>query len=560
MPSALGSFLKTPHSVTLETIWRLMDGGSWTQQFQHPAPKPVSLEGRHRQTNSSPTISVLDIMGISHEDMGISLDEWTSLQKALDWQSPDKEITQLNLSTSPVHSTFSIVGLGDSYKVGEKIHVIITARDHNNNLKPYGGDFFQAKLFNSKLKASVFGEVVDYRNGTYSVDLLLPWEGQAQVSVRLVHSSEVVQSLKKYRESSFPRSHYKGYFEGPGPNGERISEVVECNLKWGPNGSWIKGNCCCEYKDIKKGTVWQCERPKTLSCDNWVYHSSGPLENPLNPIEKKLFTKKLTNVALTGDTHIFVHPNTTGIGSMERCRPGLKTPVPAGFYLHDIWKSFVCNTKRFSPPEMGNCLKNKIVYLMGDSTARQWFEYFEQKVPGLRRMDLHTYHIGGPLMAVELKNNIIVHWRMQGVPLKFSKMPITDLHYLSNDIDEIAGGHHAVVVFTICAHLVFHPLTFYVHEVAKIRQAVVALLSRAPDTTVIIKSGNTAGLKNIFQSDWYALQLNTVMREMFRDINGVIYLDVWQMTSCHYLPEDLHPGPVIIANEVDMLLSYICPT
>ncbi len=27
----------------------------------------------------------------------------------------------------------------------------------------------------------MYGEVVDHRNGTYSVTLLLPWEGQAQV-------------------------------------------------------------------------------------------------------------------------------------------------------------------------------------------------------------------------------------------------------------------------------------------------------------------------------------------------------------------------------------------
>ncbi len=117
-------------------------------------------------------------------------------------------------------------------------------------------------------------------------------------------------------------------------------------------------------------------------------------------------------------------------------------------------------------------------------------------------MDLHTPRTGGPLMAVELKNNIIIHWRPHGVPLRFTKMLITDLHYIGSDIDEIAGGPHAVVVFTILAHLFFHPITFYVHEVAKIRQSVVALLSRAPQTTVIIKSGNTAGLKVLdhFQS------------------------------------------------------------
>ncbi len=137
----------------------------------------------------------------------------------------------------------------------------------------------------------MYGEVVDHRNGTYSVLLLLPWEGQAQVFVRLEHSSEVVQILKKYRDSSFPRSHYNGHFEGLGPEKNKIREVVQCNIKWGAEGSWRRGNCCCEYKDIKTGTVWQCERPNKLSCDKLVYHSKGSLENPLNPFEKQLFAK-----------------------------------------------------------------------------------------------------------------------------------------------------------------------------------------------------------------------------------------------------------------------------
>ncbi|RXN32987.1 NXPE family member 3-like protein [Labeo rohita] len=74
-------------------------------------------------------------------------------------------------------------------------------------------------------------------------------------------------------------------------------------------------------------------------------------------------------------------------------------------------------------------------------------------------------------------------------------MPMIDLPYISNYIDTIAGGPHAAIAFTYAAHLVLHPITFYVHKVAKIRQSVVSLLSRAPETTVIIKSGNTAGIK-----------------------------------------------------------------
>ncbi|XP_043106406.1 NXPE family member 3-like [Puntigrus tetrazona] len=527
-------------------LWAL-NYGIHMKSVQLPKHKPAP------RNNSSSVISAFD--------MGISDEEWERLQTALDWPFPDQEITHLNQSTSPVHSTFSIVGLKESYKVGEKISVTITARDHQKKLKTYGGDFFKARLFNLELKASVYGEVVDLRNGTYSVAFLLPWEGQAQVFVRLEHSSEVVQILKKYWDSSFPRTHFNGFFEGSGPNKSRIREVVECNLKWGPDGSWKKGDCCCEHKDIRTGTVWQCQRPKNLSCDKLVHHLGTHLESPLNLLEQQIFATKLTNVAINGDKKVInVLPNTAANDTMKKCRSGLTTPVPAGFYLKDVWKSFVCNTQQFSHAQKANCLKNKIVYIIGDSTTRQWFEYLEKTVPGMKRMNLHTHPQGGPLMAVELKNNIIIHWRAHGVPMRFGiVVPIIDLHYISNDIDDIAGGSHAVVVFTYCAHLVFHPITFYVYEVAKIRRSVIALLSRAPETTVVIKSANTAGLKNIFLSDWYMLQLDKVMREMFRDIEGVVVLDVWQMTSCHYLREHIHPGPVIIANEIDMLLSYVCP-
>ncbi len=134
--------------------------------------------------------------------------------------------------------------------------------------------------------------------------------------------------------------------------------------------------------------------------------------------------------------------------------------------------------------------------MLYDFVILQLLYLFHISLLGIQRMNLHTPPKCGPLMEVELKNNIIVHWRPHGVPLRFGQiMPITDLHYISNDIDEIAGGPHAVIVFTFVTHLVFHPITFYVYEVAKIRQSVVALLSRAPQTTVIIKSGNTAGVK-----------------------------------------------------------------
>jgi len=65
----------------------------------------------------------------------------------------------------------------------------------------------------------------------------------------------------------------------------------------------------------------------------------------------------------------------------EKCHPGLHTPVPAGFYLNDVWTSFVCRTRHFTTQTTTECLKDKHIHMMGDSTTRQWFEFFVTAIP-----------------------------------------------------------------------------------------------------------------------------------------------------------------------------------
>ncbi|KAI7801094.1 putative NXPE family member 3-like, partial [Triplophysa rosa] len=85
-----------------------------------------------------------------YSEFGISSERYSSLQQALYWAGPDRSITNVSMSTSPAHSTFIIHNMKDSYQIGELLYVTIHARDFNSNPKPYGGVFFQAKLFSSK--------------------------------------------------------------------------------------------------------------------------------------------------------------------------------------------------------------------------------------------------------------------------------------------------------------------------------------------------------------------------------------------------------------------------
>uniref|UniRef100_A0A8C1HRF6 NXPE C-terminal domain-containing protein n=1 Tax=Cyprinus carpio carpio TaxID=630221 RepID=A0A8C1HRF6_CYPCA len=550
----------------LLVVWSYMGNG----RKKHPSPNILSQHcaGLQKPLNSSSPAGInskdseksQSLINSIYSEFGISLEDYLRLQEAVHWADPDRSITNVSMSTSPAHTTFIIENLKKSYQTGEKLFVTVHAKDFYNKSKSYGGDFFQAKLFWSKTKASVFGEVVDLLNGSYSVRFLLPWVGKAQVAVRLIHSSEAVQVLKHHRDTDSDRVFFNGYYEGPGPNKTRLSETVMCNVKWDKNGleHMGTGDCCCEYKDPHTEEIWRCQRPKSLPCSARVYHSMGGYRNRLTEKEKKLM--KQTNKGINGDKSIIKIFNSHGnetIDVAEKCHPGLHTPVPAGFYLNDVWTSFVCSTRHFTTQTTTECLKDKHIYMMGDSTMRQWFDFFVKEVPNLKQMDLHVQYQSGPLLAVDVENNIDLHWRAHGIPLRSRKSFVANLHYISNEIDDLSGGPHMVIIFNLGPHFTTYPLDFYTHRVLRIRKAVLALLQRAPDTTVIIKTVNT-GYKDIFGSDWYSLQLDRILRWAFQDV-GVYILDVWQMTACHYSKENIHPGPVIIKNEIDILLSFICP-
>ncbi|XP_061117998.1 NXPE family member 3-like isoform X1 [Conger conger] len=492
-------------------------------------------------------------------DIGMAPHEVHQILELLHWPGPDKQIEDFLQSTTPSNTYFYIPGLGKSYKVGEELRVTVLARDFHEKPKQYGGDYFQAKLFSSKLKASVFGEVTDLENGSYSVRFLLPWSGEARVAVRLIHSSEAVQVLKQLRKYQSDRVYFKGLFVGTGLNGKKLKETMECNSKWDGAGlERMQKSNCCEYPDPKTGEVWLCKRPKYLPCDALVYHVMGGYRAKLGTLQKKLVDKKYTNQWIKGKNNtIIINPSNTTVGATERCRPGLQIPVPAGFYMRDVWTSLVCTTGHFNAPKITQCLKDRELFMMGDSTMRQWYHYLGSSVPSMKYINLHSAEQAGPLLAVDVENNIVLHWRAHGTPLRSKAAPFVDLHYISNEIDSIAGGSRKVIIFDIWAHFTTHPLEYYIRRVARIRQAVIALLKRAPDTIVAIKSANT-GSKNVYGSDWLSIQLDIILRSAFQGIN-VAFIDVWQMTSCHYSKESIHPNPTVIGNEINLLLSFICP-
>uniref|UniRef100_A0A3Q3E037 NXPE C-terminal domain-containing protein n=1 Tax=Labrus bergylta TaxID=56723 RepID=A0A3Q3E037_9LABR len=235
----------------------------------------------------------------------------------------------------------------------------------------------------------------------------------------------------------------------------------------------------------------------------------------------------------------------------QRCKPRGNTEQGksglSGYYYQGVWRS-LGGTKvhQFNNSSaISQCLKGKVVHMYGDSTLRQWFEYLDQT---------------GPYMIWDNAKNILVTYRVHGPPLSFIYVPTSELRYIANEIDGLVGGTNTVVVFSIWAHFSPFPIELYIRRLQSIRRAVIRLLNRAPDTLVVIRTANLRGLtpsESLNYSDWYTLQLDKVLRAVFKGFN-VRLVDAWEMTLAHHLPHNIHPGRPIVKNMIDILLSYIC--
>lgn len=146
----------------------------------------------------------------------------------------------------------------------------------------------------------------------------------------------------------------------------------------------------------------------------------------------------------------------------------------------------------------------------------------------------------------------------QLVPAHSLRTPVASLHSVVRELGGLARGSQTVVVLGLGTHLTTFPPSIFVPRLARIRAAVAALLAREPRTLVVIKLANT-GYKSVYGSDWFTLQMNRLLRAAFSDLR-VAFVDAWEMTSSLALPDNIHPSQLIVRNEVDFLLSLICPT
>uniref|UniRef100_A0A6I8MXZ6 NXPE C-terminal domain-containing protein n=2 Tax=Ornithorhynchus anatinus TaxID=9258 RepID=A0A6I8MXZ6_ORNAN len=238
----------------------------------------------------------------------------------------------------------------------------------------------------------------------------------------------------------------------------------------------------------------------------------------------------------------------------------MDSPFPSGFVLENEWRSALCRLSRLSTLNGTiNCLTGKLIYLMGDSTLRQWIYYFQKFVTTLKLFDHHGIGVFGIHVLMDVGKHIKIQWKKHGEPFVTQKLyEVKDDEYVTREIDKVAGDKRTAVVFTLGQHFRPFPINIFIRRAINVRRAIRRLLLRSPDTKVILKTENTREMLAESErfGDFHGYMQYLAMMDIFRDVPvGVI--DAWDMTVA-FGTNNVHPPEHVIGNQINMFLNYIC--
>ncbi|XP_020845380.1 NXPE family member 2-like isoform X3 [Phascolarctos cinereus] len=469
----------------------------------------------------------------------------------VDRQIPHRPFSHVNTTTSATHSVTKIINPKTTYCRGDQLDILLEVRDYLEHRKQYGGDFLRARISSPKLMTGASGQITDFNNGTYHVSFTLFWAGKVSVSLLLIHPSEGASALWRARNRGYDKVIFTGQFA----NG--TSQVFsECGLVLNTSAE------LCQYLDHRDQEAFYCVKPQRVSCDALTHmktRSSGV--SYLSIKEKNLLRKSNVGIEIMRGFEPITVSQCNNVETMrEKCQIGMKSPIPSGYSLQGKWNPAFCKLTQLSNVDVINdCLKGKLIYLMGDSTLRQWMDYFSKFVKTLKYFDHHGSGAFKKYILLDPERHIHMQWKKHGPPFVTNKLySFKNNEYITREIDRVAGDRNTAIVITLGQHFRLFPVDIFIRRVINIQKAIRRLLLRSPDTKVILKAENIRELHNEAEQvgDFHGYIQYLIMRDIFQDLNvGII--DAWDMTIA-YDSRILHPPNNVIENQINMFLNYIC--
>jgi len=229
---------------------------------------------------------------------------------------------------------------------------------------------------------------------------------------------------------------------------------------------------------------------------------------------------------------------------------------PNGIGYHTQWISFERNYNRPKNQEFAKCFSNKVVFMFGDSTMRQFFLFAasEFNLSVYQKDNDKFWHV--PRLGKHEKLNITVYYRAHGIPIRLPGPPSIS-PYITDVINEIVGGRNVAIIINLGIHVAEYDPVFYIRRLSSIKKALKHHLAKFPETKVIIKGMNIAVVPTL-PFEWLVNRYNTILREMFKNLRNAVFVDLLHMTTLWPVDGSYHPADHVIREQAYLLFSHIC--
>ena len=243
--------------------------------------------------------------------------------------------------------------------------------------------------------------------------------------------------------------------------------------------------------------------------------------------------------------------------SCQRRNQSAVKPNEVGGYFEDgLWYLTVCNNSIKTLEAGRSCLRNKIIYFIGDSTVRQWHVELASFLKIRDQTFGPSVSWSVPRTAKDEQNNFIMEYRAHGQPLhnpgnRESRPPIVEtLNKITPD-----DNRETVVVFNVGAHFVLYDPDIFLYRLKAIRRALDSLKKRLPNVKIFVKGNvRNRAIADLIPGEWVLYRLDQILRKYFNDIP---YIDTWSMTSV-YPQKSVHAGDKMLRHFISLLMSHVC--
>ncbi|XP_063293140.1 NXPE family member 4-like [Pelobates fuscus] len=462
---------------------------------------------------------------------------------------PKVTLQDLNRATSGEMTEATIMNPKDKYCIGNQLHVKVQAYDYLGEMKTFGGDYLRARIYSPATNSSASGNITDFNNGTYLVNFTLFWEGNVHISILLMHPSEAVSALWRARNQGFQNIKYTGNFTS-------ATEYVnsECNFKLDTEDE------ICQYVDQRDNEAFYCVKPPNFPCEALTHMNSVNRNHTyLSEAEQQLLQRSNIGVEISQ----MLKPvdvlscSRAQKAHTEKCSLGTYYPIPSGYFSYNRWNPIHCKMSMFTENEiLKNFLTGKKLFLIGDSTVRQYVRHFAEVlkiVDYFNHTEDEMQSWQKTLLAINLEKFIYVQWKKHTFPFVSQTFySIKEDAYMARQIDQIGGGVNTIIVLTMGQH--FRPFSFriFIKTAINVRKAVERLFIRSPRTKVIIKEENVRDMDICMErfSDFHGHIQYLILRKIFDGLN-VGFVDTLDMTVA-YASHVIHPPVEVLENIISM--------